>query len=153
MSYTKAKDVATLDHEAAMPRLFLICAVVVGVGCNRSTAPLLPSPVGTYVLTAVDSKPLPAQQTAGDSILTGGAVIYSNGAYAINWLTPSYYFGGREEVAAKDTGTWTGSAPQMNFTSTSGASWTANFAAQSLTIHLAQDTWTFVQASNSLSVH
>ncbi|HKN66258.1 MAG TPA: hypothetical protein VJW73_08285 [Gemmatimonadaceae bacterium] len=128
-----------------MSRLFLICALVALVGCKGSTAPLLPSPVGSYVLTTVDSKPLPAQQTAGDSILTGGAVIYANGAYAINWLAPSYYFGTRSEIAARDTGVWTGSAGQMSFASTSGASWTGDFAAPSLTVHLAHDTWTFVK--------
>lgn len=128
-----------------MPRLFVICALVVGVGCKGSTAPLLPSPVGSYVLTAVDSKPLPAQQAAGDSILTGGAVVYSNGSYAINWLAPSYYFGSRSEIAVRDTGTWTGSAEQLNFTSSSGTSWTASFAAPSLTVRLAHDTWTFVK--------
>ena len=128
-----------------MPRLVLICALVVGVGCKGSTAPLLASPVGSYVLTAVDSKPLPAQQTAGDSILTGGAVLYSNGSFAINWMTPSYYFGGREEIAAKDSGTWTGTSAQLSFTSNSGTRWTANFTAPSLTVHLAQDTWTFVR--------
>lgn len=128
-----------------MPRLLLICALLVAVGCKGSTAPLLASPVGSYVLAAVDSKPLPAEQAAGDSILTGGAVIYSNGSYAINWLAPSYYFGSRSEIAVKDTGTWTGSTAQLNFTSSSGASWTANFTAPSLTIHLAKDTWTFVK--------
>ena len=128
-----------------MSRLLLICVLVAGVGCKGSTAPLLPSPVGSYVLTTVDNKPLPAQQIAGDSILTGGAVIHSNGSYAINWLAPSYYFGTRSEIAARDTGTWTGSAGQLSFTSTSGASWTANFTAPSLTVHLAQDTWTFVK--------
>ena len=133
------------DREAIMSRLLLICALVGIVGCKGSTAPLLPSPVGGYVLTAVDSKPLPAQQAAGDSILTGGAVVYSNGAYAINWLAPSYYFGTRSEIAARDTGTWTGSAGQLSFTSTSGASWTASFTAPSLTVHLAHDTWTFVK--------
>ena len=133
------------DREAIMSKLLLICALVSVVGCKGSTAPLLASPVGSYVLTTVDSKPLPAQQTAGDSILTGGAVIYSNGAYAINWLAPSYYFGTRSEIAAKDTGTWTGSAGQLSFTSTSGASSTADFTAPSLTVQLAHDTWTFVK--------
>jgi len=128
-----------------MSRLLLICVVVGVVSCNGSTAPLLASPVGNYVLTTVDSKPLPAQQTAGDSILMGGAVIHSNGSYAINWLAPSYYFGTRSEIAARDTGMWTGSAGQLSLTSTSGASWTANFTAPSLTVHLAQDTWTFVK--------
>ena len=128
-----------------MSRLLLISALVGIVGCKGSTAPLLPSPVGNYVLTTVDSKPLPAQQTAGDSILTGGAVIYSNGSYAINWLAPSYYFGTRSEIAAKDTGMWAISAGQLRFTSTSGANWTADFIAPSLTVDLAQDTWTFVK--------
>lgn len=128
-----------------MSRLLLICVLVGVVGCNGSTAPLVPSPVGNYVLTTVDGKPLPAQQIAGDSILTGGAVIYSNGAYAFSWLAPSYYFGTRAEIAARDTGTWTGSAGQLSFASTSGASWTANFTAPSLTLHLAHDTWTFVK--------
>ena len=128
-----------------MSRLLLLCVLVGGVGCKGSTAPLLSSPVGNYVLTAVDSKPLPAQQAAGDSILTGGAVLYANGAYAINWLGPSYYFGTRSVIAAKDTGMWTGSAGQLSFTSNAGASWTANFTAPSLTVHLTQDTWTFVK--------
>jgi hypothetical protein len=128
-----------------MSRLVLICVLVSVVCCKGSTAPLLPSPVGNYVLTTIDSKPLPAQQTAGDSVLTGGAVIHSNGSYAINWLAPSYYFGTRSEVAGKDTGTWTGSSGQLSFTSNSGASWTANFTASSLTVHLTQDTWTFVK--------
>ena len=128
-----------------MSRLLLICVLVGVVCCKGSTAPLLPSAVGNYVLTTIDSKPLPAQQTAGDSVLTGGAIIYSNGSYAINWLAPSYYFGTRSEVAAKDTGTWTGSSGQLSFTSSSGASWTANFTTSSLTVHLTQDTWTFVK--------
>ena len=128
-----------------MSRLLLICVLVGAMSCKGSTAPLLPSPVGNYLLTTVDSKPLPAQQTAGDSILTGGAVIYSNGSYAINWLAPSYYFGTRLEVAARDTGMWARSAGQLSFTSTSGANWTADFTAPSLTVHLAQDTWTFVK--------
>ena len=123
----------------------MICALVCIAGCKGSTAPLLPSPVGNYLLTTVDSKPVPAQQAAGDSILRGGAVIYSNGAYAFNWLVPSYYFGTRAEIAARDTGTWTGSAGQLSFTSTSGASWTANFTAPSLTVQLTNDTWTFVK--------
>lgn len=126
-----------------MPRLLLICAGVCIIGCKGSTAPLLPSPVGNYVLTSVDSKPLPAQQIAGDSVLTGGAVLYANGSYAINWLVPSYYFGTRSEVAASDTGTWSGSAGQLKFTSTSGASWSATFTESSLTVHLTPDTWTF----------
>lgn len=128
-----------------MSRLLLICVLVGVVGCNGSTAPLVPSPVGNYVLTTVDGKPLPAQQIAGDSILTGGAVIHSNGSYAINWSAPSYYFGTRLEVAATDTGMWAGSAGQLSFTSTSGASWAVDFTAPSLTVHLAQDTWTFVK--------
>jgi hypothetical protein len=138
-------EARAFDREAAMARPFLICALVGVFGCKGSTAPLRSSPVGSYVLTTVDSKPLPAEQTAGDSILTGGAVLYSNGAYAINWLAPSYYFGTRSEIAAKDTGTWTGSAGQLNFTSTSGGKWIADFTAPSLTVHLTQDTWTFVK--------
>ena len=128
-----------------MSRLLLIAVLVGVVGCKGSTAPLTASPVGTYVLTTIDSKPLPAQQTGGDSVLTGGAVVYANGSYAINWLAPSYYFGTRSEIAARDSGTWTGSAAQLSFTSNSGASWTANFTAPSLTVHLTQDTWTFVK--------
>jgi hypothetical protein len=128
-----------------MSRLLLICVLIGVVGCKGSTAPLLPSPVGSYVLRTVDNMPLPAQQTAGDSILTGGAVIYSNGSYAINWLAPSYYFGTRLEVAARDTGTWARSAEELSFTSISGANWTVDFTAPSLTVHLAQDTWTFVK--------
>lgn len=128
-----------------MSRLLLICVLVGVVCCKGSTAPLLASPVGDYVLTTIDSKPLPAQQTAGDSVLTGGAVIHSNGSYAINWLAPSYYFGTRSEVAASDTGTWSGSAGQLSFTSSSGSSWSATFTASSMTLHLTQDTWTFVK--------
>lgn len=128
-----------------MRRLLLICALAGVVGCKGSTNPLFPSPVGNYVLTAVDSKPVPAEQTAGDSILTGGAVLYPNGAYAISWLAPSYYFGTRLEIASRDTGTWTGTSGQLHFTSLTGASWSAKFTATSLTINLTQDTWTFVR--------
>lgn len=128
-----------------MSRILLISVLVGVVCCKGSTAPLLSSPVGNYVLTTIDSKPLPAQQAAGDSVLTGGAVIYTNGSYAIAWLAPSYYFGTRSEIAARDTGTWTGSAGQLSFTSSSGASWAASFTASSLTVHLTQDTWTFVK--------
>ena len=128
-----------------MLRLLLIGVLVGEVGCKGSTAPLRPSPVGNYVLMTVDSRPLPAQQTAGDSILTGGAVIYANGSYAINWLAPSYYFGTRSEIAVKDTGMWAFSAGQLSFTSTSGANWSGDFTARSLSVHLAQDTWTFVK--------
>ena len=128
-----------------MSRLLLISVLVGVVCCKGSTAPLLSSPVGNYILTTINSNPLPAQQTAGDSVLTGGAVVYSNGSYAINWLAPSYYFGTRSEVAARDTGMWTGSAGRLSFASSSGASWTANFTASSLTVHLTQDTWTFLK--------
>ena len=128
-----------------MSRLLLISVLVGVVCCKGSSEPLLSSPVGNYVLTTVDNKPLPAQQTAGDSVLTGGAVIYSNGSYAINWLAPSYYFGTRSEVAARDTGTWTGSVGQLSFTSNGGGTWTGNVTASSLTVHLSQDTWIFVK--------
>lgn len=128
-----------------MPRFLLICALVGIIGCNRSTAPLASSPAGSYVLTSVDSRPLPAKETAGDSILEGGAVLYDNGSYAINWLAPSSYFGTREEIAVRDTGTWTGAPGQLTFTSSSGANWSASFAEPSLILHLTQDTWTFVK--------
>jgi hypothetical protein len=134
-----------LDREAAMPKLFVMWVLVGVIGCNRSTAPLVSTPAGSYVLRSVDSKPVPTQQTAGDSILTGGAVLYENGSYAINWLAPSYYFNQREVIAAKDTGTWTGAPEQLSFTSTTGSSWTGTFANGSLTLQLAQDTWTFVR--------
>lgn len=128
-----------------MPKLLLMCALICVIGCNRSTAPLLSTPAGSYVLKAVDSKPVPTQEAAGDSILTGGAVLYENGSYAFNWLAPSLYFGQRELIAVKDTGTWTGSTGQLSFVSNSGASWTATFASGSLTVQLTQDTWTFVK--------
>ena len=128
-----------------MAKLLVMCALFCVIGCNRSTAPLLAAPAGNYVLRTVDSKPVPTQQTAGDSILTGGAVLYDNGAYAFNWLAPSFYFGQRELIAVKDTGTWTGATGQLSFASNSGASWTATFASGSLTVQLAQDTWTFVK--------
>lgn len=128
-----------------MPKLLVICAFLGVIGCNRSTAPLLSTPAGNYVLRTIDSKTVPTQQTAGDSILSGGAVLYENGSYAFDWLAPSFYFGQRELIAVKDTGTWTGAAGQLSFVSNSGASWTATFASGSLTVQLTQDAWTFVK--------
>ena len=128
-----------------MPKLLVVFALVGVIGCNRSTAPLLPTPAGSYVLSTIDSKPVPTQQTAGDSILTGGAVLYENGSYAFNWLAPSFYFGQRELIAVKDTGTWSGASGQVSFSSNSGGSWAASFANGALTVQLAQDTWTFVK--------
>jgi hypothetical protein len=128
-----------------MPKFFAMCVLVGAIGCNGSTAPLVSTPAGNYVLRAVDSKPVPTQETAGDSILTGGAVLYENGSYAINWLAPSLYFNQREVIAAKDTGTWALAQGQLSFTSSSGGSWTGVFANGSLTVQLTQDTWTFVK--------
>src|SRR5207244_9298437 len=67
--------------------------------CGKSTTSLAPSPVGAYVLTSVDQRSLPTSQSAGDSILAGGAILYANGAYAINWLAPTYYFRVLAEIA------------------------------------------------------
>lgn len=128
-----------------MRKLSLVAACVMLSSCNHSTGPLLPSAVGSYQLTTIDQQSLPALPSGGDTVLTGGAVLYPNGAYAISWLAPSYYFGTRETIAAIDSGTWASAGAQLQFTSLSGGAWTGDFAGRTLSVHLGASNWSFTK--------
>jgi hypothetical protein len=123
----------------------LLAALVFVVACGGSTAPAVPTPAGTYRLTTVDSSSLPAERTNGDSVLSGGAVLYANGAYAINWFAPSYYFGTRDVIVTTDSGQWGVNGSQLQFASISGANWNGMFAPPSMLVHLRTSDWTFVK--------
>jgi hypothetical protein len=128
-----------------MRKLSLLAAVLVLSACDRSTAPLLSSPVGSYQLTTIDRQSLPALASGGDTVLTGGAVLYSNGAYAISWLEPSYYFGVRETIAVVDSGTWAPTGAQLQFVSRSGGTWTGDFSVRTLSVQLDSSAWSFTK--------
>lgn len=123
--------------------LLLLAAFVVACGGSIEPAPI--TPMGTYRLTIVDSSALPAVRTTGDSVLSGGAVLYENGAYMINWFSPSYYFGTRDVIVSTDSGRWGVNGSLLEFESTTGANWNGKFNPPSMSIHLRTSDWTFVK--------
>jgi hypothetical protein len=125
----------------AWPILFALPSVL---ACGGSTRPLS-TPAGTYVLSAVNQHRVPAAQTAGDSILSGGLVVHSNGAYAFGWFAPTYYFGTRDVIALTDSGSWSQLGAQLQFASMTGVSLGGTYDATSLSIQFASDTWQFTR--------
>jgi hypothetical protein len=123
--------------------LLLLAAFVAACGGSIEPAPI--TPAGTYRLTIVDSSALPAARTTGDSVLSGGAVLYENGAYLINWFSPSYYFGTRDIIVTTDSGQWGVNGSQLQFASITGANWNGKFNPPSMSIHLRTSDWTFVK--------
>ena len=129
-----------------MLRILAAVAVVLVVsGCERSTQPLMPSPIGAYVLTAVDAKAPPTAAASGDSVLLGDAVLYSNGAYVINWFVPSYYFGSRSVVAQRDTGSWSLTGGAIQFTERNGGSFAGSFTSPTLSLRYLSSDWLFAK--------
>lgn len=127
-----------------MRRSLSLAALVGALACRGSTE-LTVSATGSYTLTAINLEPLPTVRATGDSVLVGGAVLYANGAYAINWLAPSHYFGSREVIAQTDSGRWTSAGSQLRFTSTRGDSSSGAFAAPTLSIRIGGDEWKFMR--------
>jgi hypothetical protein len=124
----------------------MLFALASTVACSAgATRPLSNSPAGAYVLTAVNQHAVPAAQTAGDSILSGGIVLHTNGTYGIGWLAPSYYFGTRDAIASTDSGSWSLAGSQLHFASTRGQSLDGSYDATSLSIQFASDTWRFTR--------
>jgi hypothetical protein len=88
---------------------------------------------------------VPTAQANGDSILAGGIILYTNGAYAISWLQPSYYFGNRDQIVGTDSGSWSIAGGQLSLLSTIGQSRTGSYDPTSLSIESVTDTWTFAR--------
>jgi hypothetical protein len=129
--------------------LRILAAVVVALvvsGCEHSTQPpLTPSPIGVYVLTAVDQKAPPTAIASGDSVLLGDAVLYSNGAYVIDWFEPSYYFGTRSLIAQRDTGSWSSAGAAIQFIDTGGGSFAGSFTSPTLSLRFRSSDWLFAK--------
>jgi hypothetical protein len=123
----------------------LVVAFVVS-GCERSTQPpLMQSPIGIYVLTAIDQKAPPTAIASGDSVLLGDAILYSNGAYVIDWFEPSYYFGTRSEIAQRDTGSWSSAGSAIQFSDRSGGSFAGSFTSPALSVRYRSSDWLFAK--------
>jgi hypothetical protein len=123
----------------------LLAIAVLVAACGGSIEPAPITPPGTYRLTTVDSSTLPAKRTSGDSVLSGGAILYANGAYFINWFSPSYYFGTRDVIVTTDSGQWGVNGSQLQFASITGANWSGAFNPPSMSIHLRTSDWTFTK--------
>lgn len=126
--------------------LALVVMAFVEVGCEHSTQPpLMQSPIGIYVLTAVDQKAPPTAIANGDSVLLGDAILYSNGAYVIDWFEPSYYFGTRDLIAQRDTGSWSSAGSAIQFTDRSGGSFAGSFTSPTLSVRYRSSDWLFAK--------
>jgi hypothetical protein len=123
----------------------VVFALVIS-GCERSTQPpLTPSPIGEYLLTAVDQKAPPTAIANGDSVLLGSAELYANGAYVIDWFAPSYYFGTRSLIAQRDTGSWSLAGSAIQFADRNGGSFGGSFTSPTLTLRYRSSDWLFAK--------
>jgi hypothetical protein len=131
-------------------RTLLLAAflAIASVSCgNSATRPLAQSPVGEYVLTAIDKAAPPAALASGDSVIVGGAVLYASGAYEINWFTPSYYFGARSLITVQATGSWSLAGSSIHFSPSTGEgdAFTGAFTAPTLTLRYRASEWAFAR--------
>ena len=130
---------------SAAPKVFALCAAIFAAACGSVAEPGPPTAAGAYLLTMIDLRSVPTAQAAGDSVLTGGAVLYDDGEYQINWLAPSFYFGTRQVIAGNDAGHWTATGSQLEFQSRFGSKWIGSFGSGSLSMHFGADDWTFTK--------
>lgn len=129
-----------------MFKLFVLALLVLSVSsCGRSTQPLLPSPVGEYVLMTIDERALPTAGASGDSVIVGGAVLKASGSYVISWFEPSYYFGTRSLIASQDSGSWAANGSTIEFSARNGASFAGTFAAPTLQVRYRSSNWAFAK--------
>ena len=130
-----------------MRTLLLVAPLaIVVISCGRSaTQPLAQSPVGEYVLTTVDKVSPPAALASGDSVIVGGAVLYANGVYEINWFAPSYYFGARSLVAIQATGSWSIVGSSIQFSPPTGDPFSGAFTSPTLTVRYRASDWAFAK--------
>lgn len=129
-------------------RMFLLLAplAIAVISCRGSaTQPLAQSPVGEYVLTAIDKVVPPAALTSGDSVILGGAVLYASGTYEIDWFAPSYYFGDRSLIAIQVTGSWSIVGSSIHFSPSTGDAFTGAFIAPTLTLRYRASDWAFAK--------
>ena len=128
-----------------MKKSCVVVALACGMACNGSSGGLSGTAVGSYALSAIDLRPVPTMTSSGDSVLVGGAVIYASGSYAIDWLAPSHYFGSRDVIAQRDSGTWTLTGAQLHLASVYGDTTSAVFASPTLSIKQGVDEWKFTK--------
>src|SRR5437868_1997192 len=122
-----------------------LAILVTSCGGSATQPSLAQSPVGEYVLTAIDKTPPPAALGSGDSVIVGGAVLYASGVYEINWFTPSYYFGARSVIAVQATGSWSIVGSSIQFSPPNGDSFTGAFTSPTLTVRYRASEWAFAK--------
>ena len=145
-SESAAVSPAVSANRRLRTRLMVAVLAIAVTSCRgSSTQPLAPSPVGEYVLTAIDRVPPPAALTSGDSVILGGATLYASGAYEIDWFAPSYYFGDRSLIANQATGSWSILGSSIQFAPSIGDAFTGAFTGPTLTVRYRSSDWAFAK--------
>lgn len=94
-----------------MPRLAYLLAVALCAGCSDSTTPV-PSPVGQWTVTAVNSQPVPAPTPSGRTLFHGTLALTATGVGSVRTCSGAT----GAELESLDSLAWQETAAGLRFT-------------------------------------